>query len=260
MRSARPICAPRCWMSLTAPGLAACSSTTPTIGSSWHDIALTELDAQLARQRQAADRHLGGSQRVTRSPRSRHGITTALLMTFNEVIDLDTERKISRTMRMPTEVLQLLLRFPGPDRRRAWLCPRRTPRKDGRCRAVPAAIALRRHHRGPESARRSGNIRESQDADADAAAVAESAATCRVRSLPQRGSAMKAPCDLPSRPSHSACAAGCVQGPDYEKPAVEVPPAYRFGDQAYMLAAYTDSTHGGTPMPILIWTRSSVKH
>ncbi len=36
-------------------------------------------------------------------------------------------------------------------------------------------------------------------------------------------------------------ATGCVQGPDYEKPSVEVPPAYRYGDQAYMLAAYTDN-------------------
>ena len=30
-----------------------------------------------------------------------HGITTALLMTFNEVIDLDTERKVARQVRMP---------------------------------------------------------------------------------------------------------------------------------------------------------------
>lgn len=38
----------------------------------------------------------------------RHGISTPLLMTFNEVIDLDTERKVSRTMRVPTPVLLLL--------------------------------------------------------------------------------------------------------------------------------------------------------
>jgi hypothetical protein len=38
----------------------------------------------------------------------RHGISVPLLMTFNEVIDLDTERKLSRTMRVPTPVLLLL--------------------------------------------------------------------------------------------------------------------------------------------------------
>lgn len=37
-----------------------------------------------------------------------HGISTPLLMTFNEVIDLDTERRVSRTMRVPTPVLLLL--------------------------------------------------------------------------------------------------------------------------------------------------------
>lgn len=40
-----------------------------------------------------------------------HGISVPLLNTFNEVIDLDTERKISRTVRMPQEVLELLLGF-----------------------------------------------------------------------------------------------------------------------------------------------------
>ena len=37
------------------------------------------------------------------------GVTTALLITFNEVIDLDTERKIIWQLRMPGEVLFLLL-------------------------------------------------------------------------------------------------------------------------------------------------------
>ena len=40
-----------------------------------------------------------------------HGLTTALLITFNEVIDLDTERKIAWRLRVPTEVLFLLLVF-----------------------------------------------------------------------------------------------------------------------------------------------------
>jgi multidrug efflux system outer membrane protein len=35
--------------------------------------------------------------------------------------------------------------------------------------------------------------------------------------------------------------AGCVQGPNYQKPSVEVPAAYRYGDQAYMIAPTADS-------------------
>lgn len=35
-------------------------------------------------------------------------------------------------------------------------------------------------------------------------------------------------------------AGGCVQGPHYVKPAVEVPSAYRFGDQAYQMPVSTD--------------------
>ncbi|HEU0310047.1 MAG TPA: hypothetical protein VFR36_02340 [Sphingomicrobium sp.] len=38
----------------------------------------------------------------------RHNITTPLLMTLNEVVDLDAERKSSRTMRVPAPVLLLL--------------------------------------------------------------------------------------------------------------------------------------------------------
>lgn len=37
--------------------------------------------------------------------------------------------------------------------------------------------------------------------------------------------------------------ASCVQGPDYQKPTVEVPAAYRFDDQAYQLGGPADS-HG----------------
>lgn len=48
---------------------------------------------------------------ASRESALRHGITTTLLMTYNEVIDLDTERKVSRTMRIPEEVLLLLLGF-----------------------------------------------------------------------------------------------------------------------------------------------------
>lgn len=40
-----------------------------------------------------------------------HGLTTSLLQTYNEVIDLDTERKLAWQLRMPNEVLFLLLLF-----------------------------------------------------------------------------------------------------------------------------------------------------
>jgi hypothetical protein len=40
-----------------------------------------------------------------------HGISVPLLTTFNEMIDLDTERKISRKVRMPSQVLELLFGF-----------------------------------------------------------------------------------------------------------------------------------------------------
>lgn len=39
------------------------------------------------------------------------GISTPLLMTFNEVIDLDTERKVARQVRVPAPVLLLLYGF-----------------------------------------------------------------------------------------------------------------------------------------------------
>ena len=42
-----------------------------------------------------------------------HGLTTALLITFNEVIDRDSERKIAWNLRIPVEVLFLLLIYLG---------------------------------------------------------------------------------------------------------------------------------------------------
>jgi hypothetical protein len=48
---------------------------------------------------------------ASRESALRHGMTTALLMTYNEVIDLDTERKVARQMRVPTAVLLLLYGF-----------------------------------------------------------------------------------------------------------------------------------------------------
>jgi hypothetical protein len=61
-----------------------------------NDRLLTDIWAAVAASRESA---------------LRHGITTALLMTYNEVIDLDTERKVARQMRVPTAVLQLLYGF-----------------------------------------------------------------------------------------------------------------------------------------------------
>ncbi|MFL6735391.1 MAG: hypothetical protein ACJ8EY_11945 [Sphingomicrobium sp.] len=49
--------------------------------------------------------------RAARESALAHGMTTALLMTFNEVIDLDTERKIAWQLRVPSEILLLLLAY-----------------------------------------------------------------------------------------------------------------------------------------------------
>jgi hypothetical protein len=40
-----------------------------------------------------------------------HGLTTALLQTFNEVIDLDAERKVAWELRLPPEILALLVSY-----------------------------------------------------------------------------------------------------------------------------------------------------
>ena len=48
---------------------------------------------------------------ASRESALRHGMTTALLMTYNEVIDLDTERKVARQVRVPAPVLLLLYGF-----------------------------------------------------------------------------------------------------------------------------------------------------
>jgi hypothetical protein len=49
--------------------------------------------------------------RAARESAAAHGVTTALLMAFNEVIDIDTERKVALALRVPGEVLLLLLVF-----------------------------------------------------------------------------------------------------------------------------------------------------
>jgi len=47
--------------------------------------------------------------RASRESALAHGLTKALLTTFNEVIDLDAERKIAWGLRIPVEVLALVL-------------------------------------------------------------------------------------------------------------------------------------------------------
>jgi hypothetical protein len=49
--------------------------------------------------------------RAARDSALTHGVTTALLITFNEVIDLDTERKVAWQLRVPSEVLLLLIAY-----------------------------------------------------------------------------------------------------------------------------------------------------
>jgi hypothetical protein len=73
-------------------------------------IAPAELDRQMAvNDRLLTD--VWAAVLAARESALAHGISTPLLMTFNEVIDLDTERKISRRLRMPSEVLELLFGF-----------------------------------------------------------------------------------------------------------------------------------------------------
>ena len=73
-------------------------------------IAPDQLNAQLAIN-DGLLTEIWSSVIASRESALAHGISVPLLNTFNEVIDLDTERKISRTLRMPTEVLQLLFGF-----------------------------------------------------------------------------------------------------------------------------------------------------
>ena len=61
-----------------------------------NDRLLTDIWAAVAASRESA---------------LRHGMTTALLMTYNEVIDLDTERKVARQIRVPATVMMLLYGF-----------------------------------------------------------------------------------------------------------------------------------------------------
>ena len=49
--------------------------------------------------------------RSARASALAHGVTTGLLIAFNEVIDLDAERKVAWELRVPSEVLLLLLAY-----------------------------------------------------------------------------------------------------------------------------------------------------
>lgn len=48
---------------------------------------------------------------AARDSAAAHGISTPILMTFNEVIDLDTERKVARQVRVPAPVMLFLYGF-----------------------------------------------------------------------------------------------------------------------------------------------------
>lgn len=73
-------------------------------------IAPAEMDRQMAiNDRLLTD--VWAAVLAARESALAHGISTPVLMTFNEVIDLDTERKVSRKLRMPGEVLELLFGF-----------------------------------------------------------------------------------------------------------------------------------------------------
>ena len=61
-----------------------------------NDRLLTEIWSAVAAARESA---------------AAHGLSTAILMTYNEVIDLDTERKLAWSLRTPGEVLLLLLLY-----------------------------------------------------------------------------------------------------------------------------------------------------
>lgn len=69
-----------------------------------------QLDAQLAINDKLLT-EIWAAVVASRDSALAHGISVPLMATFNEVIDLDTERKISRTVRMPNEVLELLFGF-----------------------------------------------------------------------------------------------------------------------------------------------------
>lgn len=56
---------------------------------------------------------LWGAVKASRESALAHGLTTAVLMTFNEVIDLDAERKVAWDLRIPIEILLLLIIYLG---------------------------------------------------------------------------------------------------------------------------------------------------
>lgn len=66
---------------------------------------LTKNDALLT--------EMWGTVKASRESALAHGLTTTLLTTFNEVIDLDAERKIAWDLRIPIEVLLLLIVYLG---------------------------------------------------------------------------------------------------------------------------------------------------
>ena len=74
----------------------------------------TGAHSGLAGQLQLNDRLLTdiwGTVTAARDSAAAHGISTPILMSYNEVIDLDTERKVARQLRLPAALLLLLFGF-----------------------------------------------------------------------------------------------------------------------------------------------------
>jgi|SRR3954454_11844498 hypothetical protein len=74
----------------------------------------SESGATLGRQLAINDRLLTdiwAAVVAARDSANAHGLTTGILITFNEVIDLDAERKVARQVRVPAPVLMLLYVF-----------------------------------------------------------------------------------------------------------------------------------------------------
>jgi hypothetical protein len=73
-------------------------------------LGLNEGDrrAHLARNDQLLT-DIWAAVRASRESALAHGLTTALLISFNEVIDLDAERKVAWELRVPVQVLVLLI-------------------------------------------------------------------------------------------------------------------------------------------------------
>ena len=123
---------------------------------------------------------------AARDSAAAHGISTPLLTSYNEVIDLDTERKMARQVRLPAPLTLMLFGFLLDHGGGPWLCSRRTAREARRLRPVLPARPLRRNNRRSQPAR--GGVRSGiAGTDACAPGVAAGAAAAIVRQVRRKG-------------------------------------------------------------------------